>query len=170
MNKMLIRKVSYYKNALILLMMCFVILVECSKNKENTNQHLQQKTNTQIEQKSSELIPVSNNWPSFRGEYASGVSDKQYLPNTWSIKRGEHIKWKVRIPGLAHSSPIIWSDRIFVTTAVSEKEDASFRHGLYGDGDASDDRSIHEWKLYCINKYTGEIIWERLVKKDVPID
>lgn len=167
---MFIRNVIRYNDRSVILMICFMVLVACSKKTENTHQHLQKKSNSQVTKKLSELSPGSDNWPSFRGEFASGVSDNQHLPDTWSIKSGKHIKWKARIPGLAHSSPIIWSDRIFVTTANSGKTDASFRHGLYGNGDASDDRSIHEWKLYCLNKHTGEVIWERLVKKGVPTD
>ena len=47
------------------------------------------------------------------------------------------------IPGLAHSSPIVWGDTVFVTSAISSRKDATFKPGLYGDGDASDDRSRH---------------------------
>ena len=44
-------------------------------------------------------------WPSFRGPNASGVADGQNLPDTWNITTGENILWRIRIPGLAHSSP-----------------------------------------------------------------
>jgi outer membrane protein assembly factor BamB len=98
------------------------------------------------------------------------VADGQDLPDTWNPKSGKHIRWKTLIPGLAHSSPVIWGGQIFMTTAVSSEQDASFRHGLYGDGNASDDRSVHEWKLFCLNKHTGEVIWDRLVTKGVPVD
>ena len=74
------------------------------------------------------------------------------------------------IPGLAHSSPIVWGDRIFVTTAVSSKPDASFKRGLYGAPDASDDRSVQQWKLICLNSKTGAIAWDRLAYKGVPKD
>ena len=50
------------------------------------------------------------------------------------------------MPGLAHSSPIVWGDRIFVTTAVSSRPDATFKRGLYGEGDASDDRRRSSWR------------------------
>ncbi|HSE96641.1 MAG TPA: PQQ-binding-like beta-propeller repeat protein, partial [Blastocatellia bacterium] len=108
------------------------------------------------------------NWPSFRGRQASGVADRQNLPESWDATQGVNIKWKTRIPGLAHSSPVIWGDRVFVTTAISSKSDATFRHGLYGDGTASEDRSVHKWNLYALEKKSGRIIWERTAYEGVP--
>ncbi|MFC1726523.1 PQQ-binding-like beta-propeller repeat protein, partial [candidate division KSB1 bacterium] len=79
-----------------------------------------------------------------------------------------NIKWKREIPGLSHSSPIIWDDKIFVTTAVSEKKDPDLRVGLYGDGTPVENEPVHEWKLICLNKNTGEVIWERTAHKGLP--
>jgi outer membrane protein assembly factor BamB len=110
----------------------------------------------------------TNHWPSFRGEFAAGVADKQNLPDTWDGAKGTSIKWKVRIPGLAHSSPVIWGDQVFVTTAISSKGEAKFKPGLYGDGDASDDKSVHQWKVFCLDKKTGKIRWEQLAFEGVP--
>ena len=53
----------------------------------------------------------SANWPGFRGPSAAGVADGQQLPETWDVASGRNIAWKVEIPGLAHSSPIVWGDR-----------------------------------------------------------
>src|SRR5215204_4708695 len=61
---------------------------------------------------------VAENWPSFRGTDARGVADAK-LPVKWNAATGENIVWKAEIPGLGHSSPVIWGDRIFLTTAVS---------------------------------------------------
>jgi outer membrane protein assembly factor BamB len=107
-------------------------------------------------------------WPSFRGPEASGVSDKQDLPDTWNPATGENILWKTPIPGLAHSSPIVWGDTLFVTTAISSRTNATFKPGLYGDGDASDDRSTHRWMVYAIDKSTGKIRWERTAAQSEP--
>lgn len=109
-------------------------------------------------------------WPSFRGRNAAGVAaDGQNLPQNWNAPKGEHIKWKTRIPGLAHSSPVVWGGRVFVTTAVSSaRGDGTFRPGLYGDGDASDDRSSQRWKLYALDSKTGKILWERTAYEGVP--
>lgn len=109
-------------------------------------------------------------WPSFRGESAAGVADGQNLPAQWDGEKGTAIKWKTRIPGLAHSSPVIWHDYVFVTTAISSRAEAKFKPGLYGDGDASDDRSVHQWKVFCLERKTGKVIWERTAFEGVPID
>jgi outer membrane protein assembly factor BamB len=96
------------------------------------------------------------------------VSDGQRLPYRWEVAKGRNIAWKTAIPGLAHSSPIVWGDRIFVTTAVSSRPDAGFRRGLYGDGDASDDRSAQKWRVLCLNARTGALLWDRLAYEGVP--
>ncbi|HWN09236.1 MAG TPA: PQQ-binding-like beta-propeller repeat protein [Pyrinomonadaceae bacterium] len=107
-------------------------------------------------------------WSSFRGERAAGVADGQGLPEKWDIAKGQNVKWKTPIPGLAHSSPIVWENRVFVTTAISSKGGDSFRKGLYGDGDASADRSSQQWKLYALDKNTGRILWDRIAFEGVP--
>jgi len=110
----------------------------------------------------------AGNWPSFRGPHASGIAEKQGLPDTWNVKTGEHVLWRTPIPGLAHSSPIVWGDRIFVTSAISSQPNATFRPGLYGDGDASDDRSRQRWVVYAIDKRTGRMLWERVAHEGEP--
>jgi outer membrane protein assembly factor BamB len=122
------------------------------------------------EQKAFNIIPGTRNWPSFRGEFASGVVDDQGLPDRWNVENGENIKWKTLIPGLAHSSPIIWESKLFVTTAVSSEEKSSFRPGLYGDGDASADTSMHQWRVLCLDKSTGEILWDETATEGHPKD
>ena len=109
-------------------------------------------------------------WPSFRGPQASGIAERQNLPDRWNGKTGENILWRTPIPGLAHSSPVVWGNRIFVTSAVSSDPNASFRPGLYGDGDASKDRTQHRWMIYALDKRTGKILWERTAHQGVPIE
>ena len=108
------------------------------------------------------------NWPSFRGPNASGVAEGQNLPDTWNAKTGENILWRTSIPGLAHSSPIVWGNRVYVTSAVSSDPKATFRPGLYGDGDASKDRSTHKWTIYALDKNTGKVVWERVAFEGEP--
>ncbi len=112
----------------------------------------------------------SGSWPSFRGPQASGIAEGQNLPDLWDTKTGKNILWRTAILGLAHSSPIVWGNRIFVTSAVSSDPKATFRPGLYGDGDASKDRSVHKWMLYAIDKKTGKIVWERIAFQGEPIE
>ena len=114
---------------------------------------------------------ITGNWPSFRGPQAAGVAPSgQNLPEKWDGKTGDNVLWRRPVPGLAHSSPIVWGDRIFLTTAVSSNSKATFRPGLYGDGDASDDRSPHRWIIYSIDKVTGKTVWERTAYEGVPLE
>ena len=117
-----------------------------------------------------EPTSAAGSWPSFRGPVASGVSDGQDLPDEWNGETGQNVLWKASIPGLAHSSPIVWGDRVFVASAISSNADATFRPGLYGDGDASEDRSTHRWMIYALDKSTGEVLWERVTYEGEPVD
>lgn len=119
--------------------------------------------------RSDTKIP-NGSWPSFRGPHASGIAEQQNLPDRWDGKKGENILWRTPIPGLAHSSPVVWGRRLFVTSAVSTDPKATFRPGLYGDGDASQDRSQQRWVIYALDKQTGKILWERVACQGVPID
>jgi outer membrane protein assembly factor BamB len=113
---------------------------------------------------------TKGSWPSFRGAQASGIAEGQNLPDHWNVKTGENILWRTPIAGLAHSSPVVWGNRIFLTSAVSSDVNATFRPGLYGDGDASKDRSRHRWMIYSIDKRSGKILWERVAHQGEPID
>ena len=108
------------------------------------------------------------NWPSFRGQFASGVAEGYPTPVTWNVETGGNIRWKVPIPGLAHSCPVIWDDLVFVTTAVSAKEDVELRVGLYGDVEPVGEDEVHAWKLYCLDKATGGVVWEKTACTGVP--
>ena len=108
------------------------------------------------------------NWPSFRGPVASGVADGQNLPVRWDAHQRVNVIWKTEIHGLAHSSPVVWGDRVFLTTAVSSKPSATFKPGLYGDGTASDDLSVHQWNVICLERATGKVLWERTAYQGVP--
>lgn len=110
----------------------------------------------------------TNQWPSFRGPFAKGFIENSNTVEEWNLETKENILWQTSIPGLGHSSPIIWRDKIFITTAISGSGENYLKVGLYGDGDAVEDDSEHEFKIYCLDKNTGKIIWERLAFKGVP--
>ncbi|HVF89933.1 MAG TPA: PQQ-binding-like beta-propeller repeat protein [Blastocatellia bacterium] len=110
----------------------------------------------------------AQNWPTFRGPAASGVAEGFSTPVSWNAEKSENIAWKTPIPGLAHSSPIVWGDRVYVTTAISSDPKTVFRHGLYGDVDSAKDESKHTWKVYCLEKKSGKILWERTAYEGVP--
>ena len=107
-------------------------------------------------------------WPSYRGYFSSGVLDNASLPEKFDFDKSENIRWKTDIPGMGISSPVIWGNKLFLTTAVSESDKAGFKPGLYGDVTPVSDSSVHEWKVFCINKNNGRIIWERTSYTGIP--
>ncbi|HJO05662.1 MAG TPA: PQQ-binding-like beta-propeller repeat protein [Acidobacteriota bacterium] len=107
-------------------------------------------------------------WASFRGPRASGVADGQAPPLTWNVDTGTNIRWKTPLPGIANSSPIVWDDRVFLTTAVNTTGDDIVRTGLYGDVKPVDDLSEHAFKVYCLDRITGRVLWEDLTYEGLP--
>jgi outer membrane protein assembly factor BamB len=79
-----------------------------------------------------------------------------------------NVQWKTLIPGLGHSAPVIWENRIFLTTAVSDSGDTSLKVGLYGDIGAANDRGPQKWKVLCLDKETGRLLWERTAQDGLP--
>ena len=110
----------------------------------------------------------AQNWPQFRGANASGIAEGKPTPTKWNAEKSENLAWKVEIPGLAHASPIVWQDKLFVTTAVSSDPKSVFRSGLYGDVDSAEDLSKHSFRVYCLDKKTGKILWQQVSYEGVP--
>ncbi len=109
------------------------------------------------------------NWPQFRGPHASGVAEGYPTPVHWDVEKGTNILWKTPIPGLAHSSPIIWGDRIFLTTAVRKDEgEAVLRVGRYGSVRSVQDQSPHEFQVLCLDRISGRVLWTRTAWEGVP--
>jgi outer membrane protein assembly factor BamB len=104
----------------------------------------------------------AQNWPSFRGPNASGVADGAPTATAWDAKTGKNILWKTPVAGVAVSSPIVWGDHVFVSTAVGSDPSAGIRTGLYGDVEPAKDDSKHTWKLAALDKRTGKLLWERV--------
>jgi outer membrane protein assembly factor BamB len=105
---------------------------------------------------------IAQNWPQFRGEKAAGVADGQSLPADWNVA------WKTQIPGLGHSSTIVWGDRIFLTTAVSSDTDFLFESVLKGAIDMRTDAASQQWRVFCLDRKSGKILWDRLASDGVP--
>jgi hypothetical protein len=110
----------------------------------------------------------ARNWPSFRGDGGTGNGDGQRAVTEWDVATGKNIKWSTPIPGIANSSPIVWGNRVFTTTAISKAGNNSFKTGLYGDVKPVDDLSVHEFKIYSIDKASGKIVWERTAFTGAP--
>lgn len=77
-------------------------------------------------------IGLANEWSQFRGPGGAGLPDSDALPAEWSAEK--NVQWKVKIPGAAWSSPIVWGDKVFVTTAVTDKQTKPRPGGGFGGG------------------------------------
>ena len=117
----------------------------------------------------SQNVDPDRQWSMFRGYYASGSLDRAGLPSRWDIETGENIAWKTPVPGLGHSSPVIWGNHVYVTSALKQGGgDENLKTGLYGSIEPVDDSSVHEWNLYCLDKESGEVKWQRTAVTRVP--
>lgn len=106
-------------------------------------------------------------WPSFRGPQASGLATNQNPPERWDVPAKHNVRWRTRIPGLGHSSPVVWADRVFVTTAVGRGR-AELKLGLYGDVESVDRHEPHRWQVLCLSLRDGRILWQRTVREGIP--
>ena len=85
-------------------------------------------------------LATAENWPQWRGARSDGVSVEKNMPTQWSAT--ENIAWKTEIPGVGHASPIVWDERIFVTTSLADTE---------------------ERVLLCLDRSGGRIVWQKTV-------
>jgi outer membrane protein assembly factor BamB len=112
------------------------------------------------------LAPAGD-WPQFRGPDATGVSAETGLPDSWSAT--ENVAWKVPVPGRGWSSPIVWGEKVFLTTAVSEGKEDAPRKGLYFGGNREGPPAdVHRWLVLCLDRKTGKVLWERTAHQGVP--
>jgi len=109
---------------------------------------------------------ADENWPQFRGLESRGIAHAEALPVRWSAT--ENVEWKVEIPGRGWSSPIVWGDRVFLTTVINQGELESPKKGLYFGGNRSVPKSVHQWKVLCLDLETGRVIWQRQVHQSKP--
>jgi outer membrane protein assembly factor BamB len=103
------------------------------------------------------VLAETIHWPQFRGADSDGLAEGATLPETWSTT--ENVVWKAGIPGWGWSSPVIWGDRIFVTSAVSENEREKLVIGGYPGGHVQP-TDVHRWMTYGLDFDTGKILWE----------
>ena len=130
-------------------------------------------------------------WPGFRGHEMSGVAATARIPERWSAT--EHVKWVVPIPGHGWSSPIVWGDTIFVTSAVGNKPFKQPTPGLYGneyiaelqaqglpdedilkraqarDNELSDEAADIRYMVYALDARNGKVRWEREAIRATPV-
>jgi outer membrane protein assembly factor BamB len=117
------------------------------------------------------LLLADGNWPMFRGSAANGLGDAPAAVS-WNADPDagplRNILWKTPIPGLSHSSPVIWGDKLFVATAVSSAGPAPLKVGLYGAGNSADDNGEQSWKIFCLDKRSGKVLWEATARTATP--
>ncbi len=95
------------------------------------------------------LSPVASadNWGHWRGPIGNGIALKASPPTEWSSTK--NVKWKVEVPGIGSSSPVVWGDQVFVTTAVSK------------DGENARSLTTLEFQLLCFDRKTGKQVWQK---------
>ncbi len=110
-------------------------------------------------------------WAEWRGPFLNGMA-RGDAPTVWSDTK--NIKWKAEIPGRGHSTPIVWGDKIFLTTAVPTKPQAAPaesnqtgpRRG--GPGGGAGANIEHRFEVICINRKTGKVVWQKTARVATP--
>jgi outer membrane protein assembly factor BamB len=111
-------------------------------------------------------LSAEENWPQFRGPSA-GVAEGKDLPDEWSTTR--NVVWKVDVPGRGWSSPVVWGERIFLTTVVRDGETEAPKKGLYFGGERpKPSEDLHHWIVLCLDWKTGKTLWQHEVHKGPP--
>ncbi len=105
-----------------------------------------------------------DSWPTWRGPNADGISPKGNPPVSWS--ESKNIKWKVELPGSGSSTPVVWGDKMFLTTSIPMGEpteaDPSEGNGSFSVAGA------YAFDLVCLDRLTGKVLWQRTAAELVP--
>ncbi len=115
----------------------------------------------------AQVLDPQDQWAQWRGPLGTGVAPRGHPPVTWS--EDKNIRWKTALPGLGHSTPIIWGDRIFLTTAVPIGDVLPPRH-QHTSGAHDNMPSLRRLDLVvlAINRRDGNVVWQRTVRKQRP--
>lgn len=103
-------------------------------------------------------------WPQWRGPSATGVAPLANPPLHWSEEK--NIRWKIEIPGKGSSSPIVWGDRVYLTTAIPTGKGISPESGSSRRGVAATD--VLQFVLLAISRRDGKIVWQRTAVEALP--
>ncbi|MCI0603687.1 PQQ-like beta-propeller repeat protein [bacterium] len=107
-------------------------------------------------------------WPQWRGPLGIGVAPSADPPLEWSEKK--NIRWKVKLPGKGHSTPVIWGDRIFLTAAIPYGDPISPRFTRPGSHDDLALVTRQRFVVLAVNRRDGKILWQRTVREDTPFE
>lgn len=106
-------------------------------------------------------------WPQFRGPDSDGVVHAEHLPHKWDTSH--NVCWRVDTAGRGWSSPVVWGDRVFLTTVVPSDQGEEPRKGLYFGGDRpKPPTDVHQWRVLCLDLKTGATLWDYLVHEGPP--
>jgi outer membrane protein assembly factor BamB len=115
---------------------------------------------------------TTTDWPAFRGPGGRGIAEGFTLPTDWNADPDsgqlQGIRWQIPVPGLGHSSPVIFGDRIFLITAVASAGKAELKVGTGGDPNAADDNEEQTWLVLCYDKKNGQEIWRKSAYQGKP--
>ena len=113
--------------------------------------------------------PVAQNadadryWPQWRGPLANGVATAANPPLEWSETR--NVRWKVEIPGRGSSTPIVWGDRLYLSSAIPVGVTGDAQHAPRG---GLEPRGVHRFVVMAIDRTTGRTVWERVAREQEP--
>ena len=116
----------------------------------------------------SPLLAANDNWPQFRGPTMNAtVADNPNLPERWS--RTENVEWVAEVPGIGWSSPVVWGNRVFLTTVTADGDFEQPKPGLYAPrGRPEPPKVEQDWRIYCFDLETGDVLWQRSVLTGEP--
>lgn len=107
------------------------------------------------------LNSCTSNWPQFRGPESNQLTKEKNLPEEWSD--GKNIEWKYKLSGRGWSTPVVWGDKVFITSAVLEDPTLQWeqREGgerrLINPSDAE-----YRWEVCCLDANTGKELWKQI--------
>ncbi len=110
---------------------------------------------------------ADENWPQFLGPGSRAVADNVNLPDRWSPT--ENVAWKTEVPGRGWSSPIVWGQRVFLTTAIDPGNPELPKKGLYRGGEKAEVAATDfQFKVFCLDLRSGDVLWQRLAHHGPP--
>src|SRR5713101_2106453 len=112
-------------------------------------------------------VEAQHSWPQWRGPLGTGMAPNAQPPVEWSETK--HIRWKTALPGKGHSTPIVWGERIFLTTAIPYGEAVKPR--FPNRPGAHDNLALtqhHEFVVLAVSRSDGKILWQQCVHKELP--
>lgn len=117
-----------------------------------------------------EPLAAADNWPGWRGPTGNGLTSDRKLPSEWA--EDKNVLWKIELPGTGWSQPVVWGDKVFVTTCATEnqKKPQAGRFdpgsGMFTGGKAP--KAMHQWMVLCLDGASGKVLWERKAHEGAP--